>query len=94
MAEVLDHDRASHTAGVDRTRLLRKAFLVEDSARGQATVSRVTRSPGQTLERGEGPPPRSLGRAAVVVVVGDFVGGGLKHEEMVRNLSGAIAMAY
>lgn len=43
MAEVLDHDRASHTGGVDRTPLLRKAFLVEDSARGQATVSRVTR---------------------------------------------------
>jgi len=31
----------------------------------------------RALERGEGPPPRSLGLAAVVVVVGEFVVGGL-----------------
>jgi hypothetical protein len=32
--------------------------------------------------------------AAVVVVVGEFVVGGLEREEMVRHLSGAIAPAY
>jgi hypothetical protein len=35
--------RAGHEAGVDGTRLLGRAVLLEGSARGQATVSRVTR---------------------------------------------------
>ena len=41
-----------------------------------------------------GPPPHSLERAAVVIVVGEFVVGGLKREEMVIDLVGAIATAW
>jgi hypothetical protein len=37
---------------------------------------------------------RSLERAAVVVVVGEFVVGGLKREEMVIDLVGAIATTW
>ena len=77
-------DRYGARAGRDRTRKTGASL-----ACGQATVSRVTRN----LEprAWSGPPPRSLGLTAVGKVVGEFVVGGQKREEMVRDLPGAIA---
>jgi hypothetical protein len=45
-------------------------------------------------ESHRGPPPHSLERAAVVIVVDEFVVGGLTREEMVIDLVGAIATAW